>query len=108
MTFREKYYFPRYILLTDQISLSACLYLLRYWAIVIKPFFTRPKMSGQKLKYLNPLSANPTKWSNKLKQFVGKLPKNCLSVFDHFVKLAIKGLRRKRAYGEIKSIFNRF
>ena len=41
---------------------------------------------------LNPLSANPTKWSNKLKQFVGSLPANCLNVFDHFVKLALKGL----------------
>ena len=41
----------------------------------------------------NPLSANPTKWSNTLKQFVGKLPPNCLSVFVHFVGLALKGLR---------------
>ena len=41
---------------------------------------------------INPLSANPTKWSNKFKQFVGKLPTNCLSVFDHFVGLALKGL----------------
>ena len=40
----------------------------------------------------NPLSTNPTKWSNTLKQFVGKLPTNCLSVFDHFVILALKGL----------------
>ena len=38
------------------------------------------------------LSANPTKWSNTLKQFVGKLPANCLSVFDHFVGFALKGL----------------
>ena len=30
----------------------------------------------------NPLSANPTKW----------FPRNCLSVFDHFVGLALKGL----------------
>ena len=37
-------------------------------------------------------SANPTKWSNTLKQFVGNLPTNCLSVFYHFVKLAVKGL----------------
>ena len=36
---------------------------------------------------LNALSANPTKWSNTLKQFVGNL-----SLFDHFVKLALKGL----------------
>ena len=40
----------------------------------------------------NPLSANPTKWSSTLKQFVDKLPTNCLSVFDHFVKLALKEL----------------
>ena len=34
---------------------------------------------------LNPLSNNPTKWSNTLKQFVANFPTNCLSVFDHFV-----------------------
>ena len=42
----------------------------------------------------NPLNANPTKWSNTLKQFVGKLLTNSLSVFDHFVGLALKGLIR--------------
>ena len=36
------------------------------------------------------LSANPTKWSNTLKQFVGSLPTNCLSALDHFVKLPLK------------------
>ena len=41
---------------------------------------------------LNPLSANPTKWSNTLKQFVGNLPTNCLSVFDYFVILTLKRL----------------
>ena len=41
---------------------------------------------------VNPLSANATKWSNTLKQFAGKLPTNCLSVFDHFVGLVLKGL----------------
>ena len=41
---------------------------------------------------INPLSSNPTKWSNKLKQFVGNLPTNCFSVFDHFVLLAVKRL----------------
>ena len=43
-------------------------------------------------KSVNPLSVRPTKWSNTLKQFVGKLPTNCLSVCDHFVGLALKGL----------------
>ena len=43
------------------------------------------------VKIVNPLSANPTKWSNTLnKQFVGNLPTNFLSVFDHFVGLALK------------------
>ena len=41
---------------------------------------------------INPLSDNLTKWSNTLKQFVGNLPTNCLNGFDHFVKLALKGL----------------
>ena len=43
--------------------------------------------------FFNPLRTNPTKWSNTLRQFVGKLPTNCLSVFDHFVGLVLKGLR---------------
>ena len=42
---------------------------------------------------INPLSANIRKWSNTLKQFVCTLPTNCLSVFDHFVGFALKGLR---------------
>ena len=41
---------------------------------------------------INRLSAKITKCSNTLKQFVGNLPTNCLSVFDHFVGLALKGL----------------
>ena len=44
---------------------------------------------------MNSLSANPTKWLNTLKQFVGNLPINCLSVFDHFVKLVLKELGDK-------------
>ena len=43
-------------------------------------------------KRFNPLSTNPTKWSNTLKQFIGNLSTNCLSVFDHFMKLALKDL----------------
>ena len=41
---------------------------------------------------VNPLSTNPTKWSNTLKQFVDKLLTNCLSAFDHFVKFVFIGL----------------
>ena len=42
--------------------------------------------------HINSLSADLTKWSNTLKQFVGNLLTNCLNVFDCFVKLALKGL----------------
>ena len=55
---------------------------------------TYVKLSKWNFAIFNPLSANSTKWSNTLKQFVGKLPTNCLSVFDHFVELALKGLKR--------------
>ena len=41
---------------------------------------------------LNPLNAKPIKGSNTFKQFVGKVPTNCLSVFDHFIGLALEGL----------------
>ena len=41
----------------------------------------------------DPLSANPTKWSNTLKQFVDNLPTNCLSAFDEFVESELKGLK---------------
>ena len=47
--------------------------------------------NNSQVNVFNPLSTNPLKWSNKLKQFVGNLPKNCLS--DHFVILVLKGLR---------------
>ena len=48
---------------------------------------------GVSYETFNPLSANFTKWSNTLKQFVGKMPTNCLNVFDDFVGLAPKGLK---------------
>ena len=43
-------------------------------------------------KYFYPLYASPIKWSNTPK-ICPPLPMNCLSVFDHFVGLALKGLR---------------
>ena len=47
---------------------------------------------------INPLNANPEKWSNTLKQIVGNLPTICLSVFDHFMNLALEGLSEKKLY----------
>ena len=46
----------------------------------------------------NALSADFTKWSNTLKQFVGNLLTNCLTVFDHFVGLALKGLKKSNNF----------
>ena len=43
------------------------------------------KVSEALVTIFNPLSANPT-----------KLPTNCLSAFDHFVGLALKGLRHSK------------
>ena len=42
---------------------------------------------------INPLSANPRKWSNTFKQFIGNLSTDSLSMLDHFVELALTELR---------------
>ena len=44
------------------------------------------------LNHLTLLRVNPTKFIKILKQFIGFLPTNCLSVTDHGVGLALKGL----------------
>ena len=49
------------------------------------------------LKWVNPFRRKPTQWSNTLKQFVGNFSTNCLSVSDHFVKLALEGLNYPEA-----------
>ena len=54
------------------------------------------------LSNFNPLSANPEKWSNTLKQIVGNLPTICLSVFDHFMNLALKGLNKEIQFNSIQ------
>ena len=48
-----------------------------------------------------PISQNDT-----LKQFVGKLPTHCLSVFDHFVGLALKGLIKSWSHDQGESDIN--
>ena len=42
--------------------------------------------------FINYFSANPTKWSKNLKEFVDELLTSCLSVFDYFLGLPLKGL----------------
>ena len=62
-----------------------------YWTCILTPKISKnfPKSAFQ---LFNRLSANLTKWSSTLKQFVTKLLTNCLSVFDHFVGLVLKRL----------------
>ena len=75
----------------------------------LKRVFHKPKNEevyvGIIILNLNPLSATFTKWSNTLKQFVGKLPTNCLSVFDNFLGLVLKGLMLKNL--KIRFLSNR-
>ena len=58
-----------------------------YWNVFA--LANRSLLNSRKLLF-NPLSANPTKWPNTLKQ--SDLLTNCLRVLDHFVKLALTGL----------------
>ena len=44
--------------------------------------------------WLNPLSANPIKWLNTLKQFVGNIRRIAWVFYDLFVGLALKGLKK--------------
>ena len=62
---------------------------------ILRYKFGKQLQANQQSYYFNSFnifSPNPTKQSNTLKQFVDKLPTNCLSVLDHFVELALKGL----------------
>ena len=44
----------------------------------------------------NPLTANPTKWSNTLKQFVDKLLTNCFSMFDLLFEVVAQRVKLSR------------
>ena len=98
------YFFDFFLLCFDFLSSKFKLFLIKlFWKFYINVLFyvsglvkNDPMRASSYLplqKELNPLSANPTKWWNTLKQFVGKLP---TSVFDHFVKLVLKGLKQKK------------
>ena len=67
------------------------------WFLLATLMKRKEKVSGNMTSFsevvkVNPLNANPEKWSNILKQIVDNLPTICLSVFDHFMNLALKGL----------------
>ena len=55
----------------------------------VQPFTETRANYTTKKNLFNSLSANPTKWSNTLKQFFGNFPTDCLSVLDHFVGLML-------------------
>ena len=71
--------------------------MFEFLASLDEPFFLiffdeYQKLLWKQKRLLTLWSADLTKWSNTLKQFVGKLPTNCLSMFDHFVGLAFTEL----------------
>ena len=75
---------------------------------LIKPMLQTNELFPQKLEYCfllvgirrhQPFNRQPHKM---VKHTQKNLPKNCLSVFDHFVGLALKGLSRpQKTYGTI-------
>ena len=85
------------ILLGPYLDLNAgwfIYFLFQITCSIPKVYFSEMQQSLRRehidVRIVIPLSANPTKWSKTLKQFVGKLPTNCLILLDHFVGLVIK------------------
>ena len=78
MIFQEKC-FPYYILITDQMSLSDCLYFLRFWAICVLQLLVNQDVTSQILKltlflikpflYINQKSRQKVKYYEKEKRF---------------------------------------
>ena len=58
---------------------------------LLKIFFGFVDHFMKNVKGSNHLSTNIIKWSNTIKQFVGKLSTNCLDVSDHFWDWRLKG-----------------
>ena len=69
-------------------------FLFQITCSIPKVYFSEMQQSLRRehidVRIVIPLSANPTKWSKTLKQFIGKLPTNCLILLDHFMGLVIK------------------
>ena len=68
------------------------LLVLRYQILFSKHQSKDLHASSNVLIILNLLSANTTKWSQQTQRICWQQPTNCLSVFDNFVGLALKGL----------------
>ena len=65
--------------------------------LISKLFFWKTERNKKTPFYfytINPLSLNVTKMVKHTRTIHLLLPTNCLSVFDHFVGLALKGLRK--------------
>ena len=92
-----KWYLPSFVNIASSI-LSQPIWYNKNIKINSKPIYVE-EFAKQNIIFLydlfNPLNAKFIKWSNTLKQIVGKLPTICLSVFDHFSGLALKGLTLK-------------
>ena len=88
---RKQLRFMTWIYLLAQIPCKSLFFIsVGTWSSIVK---LNLQLSNSHRRYcIYPLSTNFTKLSNAFKQFIGKLPTNCLSMFDHFVGLAPKEL----------------
>ena len=88
---RVVYFFPSMQLYARRYVRRATFFCCFYISVILTGhLFEKPMFFH--LQRINPLSTNPTKWPNTLKQFVGKLPTNCLGVFNYFLGSALKWL----------------
>ena len=78
-----------------------------FWLKIVKKNYNSTLKVCELTVWVKPLSTNPTKWSNTLKQFISNLPTNCLSVFDLFVKFALKELSSHQIYSKMLRQFRK-
>ena len=94
------------ILLTDQISLSDCLYFTRYWAICVLLLFVNQAVTSKNLK-LTLLF-----WSSRFDTWPKSQDKSFIKTFWYMAIKSRQKLKysenRESFWGEIKNIFHHF
>ena len=81
------------IYLEHRFGFSLGIALMKNVPVYFLTAFAKTSLKDASMTIVNLLSANTTKWSNTLKQCVGNVATNCLSVFDHFTGLVLRGLK---------------
>ena len=108
MIFEEKY-FSWYILSTDHVSLSGCLYFMRYWAICVLQMFVNQIVTSWILKLYfqsSRFSNMPKKSWQKLKYLENKssLQDETKSIFRYFKGFSMKQITQLFLEGESRTL----